>query len=152
MDMPPTRFRIVERDRRLIVIDTHADPGSERLRGMVPADRRRKRGGSVARGIALVLASGATTADGDPILETRPSYDDKAPRLIAIGPEAQRRVAIAAALQLVAIILFGVIAVESPAAILLPLAFLNEQVRGWARRRVTAWLDRVQAEADSSSG
>ena len=103
MDMPPTRFRVVERGRRLEVIDSAtgrvvgARSGSDRVGSSVAATRADKPlmldrvvgRASVPRGTPAPKAGAlprATRFDGTVSFTTRAFYDDRAPRTVTLDP------------------------------------------------------------------
>lgn len=142
MQPPPLRYRVVEKGRRLVVIDT--------LTG-APATR------SEPRAAALPTPSAAperVTFDGRSTLVTRPFYDDKAPRTLTLDPGATRRleslrsvaagVAVAAAVMLVVmpwLLFFAVVPVTM---------LLHRQTRAGLRAAVTRWLDRYDTGSRAS--
>ncbi|MBN8810062.1 MULTISPECIES: hypothetical protein [unclassified Sphingomonas] len=146
MDMPPSRYRVVEQGRRLVVIDTLAGepvrpvpsapemPGERRRRMEAPRPRDRaapplrrpEPGGRHAGGEGL----GFTTARW---------FDDKGPRTIRIGPESQGQIAVVAAILLV-VAIFCIAIIGWPALFVLGFLALNPKTRGGLRAAATGWL------------
>lgn len=88
---PPPRYRVVERGRRLEVIDTWTGAPATRTPPAQPTPRAATP--SALRTVAMLLCVGATDAKGRPLLTTIPAIDAQAPRTIALGPAGIRRVA-----------------------------------------------------------
>ena len=147
---PPPRYRVVERGRRLEVIDTWAAGGpppqsitlrpSERPRDLaVPAP-----GASPVTNAARTLGrTGFTTSR---------LYDDKGPRRIAVDSDGQRQLetarnaaAFGVALAIVLIFLWW------PILLVLPFLLASRQSRTAARAAVTRWLDKLDQATSASS-
>ena len=134
LDPPPGRYRVVEKDRRLIVIETAT--GAPVARRPVPDARP---------GVAQTMFDGRAT------LTTRAFYDAKGPRTLTLDPGATallgrlRLVGIAAAL------LYVIAAVALPWILLLiPLLASQPKLRAAARTAATRWLDRYAATGSSA--
>jgi hypothetical protein len=162
MDMPPTRFRVVERGRRLEVIDTATGRAITSKPSSTPAasatrrddrplllDRVVDRPADV-RAALKRKPSGlprATRFDGTVSFTTRAFYDDRAPRTVTLDPARAKMLRGAA----FAALLLPII---TPALLLMlawssfPLLFglaavaFNSKVRGRLRAAVTALIDR----------
>lgn len=124
---PPSRYRVVERGRRLEVIDTRvtgAVPGGQPMR---EARRPRREGG---------IDSSFTTAR---------FYDDKAPRRIAFDAAARDRLGRLRLVAMIAAMAWVMLAVWQPWVALAPLAILaSNGPRRTTRQRLTRWLDRYE--------
>jgi hypothetical protein len=120
LDPPPGRYRVVERGRRLEVIDTQADARAPAPRPGTPS------GG---------------WPDGRRTFTTRAFYDARGPRTIAIGEGVFPMVAVTGAALAVAT---GAVLTLAPwlAAVPVVLAF-QPGVRGAARTAATRLLDRL---------
>jgi len=162
--MPPTRFRVVERGRRLEVIDTASGqplggrPRSGRAtssldatgadaplmldqvvgRATVPRTRSAPKNGALPR---------ATRFDGTVSFTTRAFYDDRAPRTVTLDPARAKIVRAAAIAALVLLIvtpaLLLMLAWSSfPLLIMLAAVAFNPKVRERLRATVTTLIDR----------
>lgn len=155
---PSSRYRVVERGRRLVVLDTHngnapvtrAPPG--RIDSPRPTELAPDRPESAASDLdkaALALRAGA----GQPILKTRSWFDDKAPRRILLHNRKQGRVGLLIAVVLIfAMTLFALIG--WPVAIVIGWLIFHRGARKAIRRAITAWLDDAGQEiaSDASAG
>lgn len=101
--VPPPRYRIVERDRRLIVIDNWArdkspppsvPTPSASGRDLLPRKasdtanriaRAGDDGGTLFRRLALAACAGAEDSEGRPIFTSAPWFDSKARRQFSLG-------------------------------------------------------------------
>ena len=123
MRPPPTRYKVVERGRRLEVIDTQT-------------------GEPVSRHSAAPQKNGGAGIDSD-VFVTKRWYDDKAPRAIRINYATRARllnlrwgVALAAAL------LVGLSFLFWPLAVFLVFALAaGPKLRAQLRAASTSWLD-----------
>ena len=162
--MPPTRFRVVERGRRLEVIDTATGqrlgggPRSRRAtssldatgkdaplmldqvvgRATVPRTSSAPKAGALPR---------ATRFDGTVGFTTRAFYDDRAPRTVTLDPARAKIVRAAAFAALVLLIvtpaLLLMLAWSSfPLLIMLAAVAFNPKVRARVRGVVTSLIDR----------
>ena len=137
MTIPPPRYRIVERGRRLEVIDTldgrsigtaPVDPaGSDRARFALPALPRR------------------TRFDGSADLTTSRFYDDKGPRLVKLDTVAAAQLGWAKTITIALLFVYVVAIIWQPWLIAAPLLLLQDGVRKPLRAAITRWLDRVAA-------
>lgn len=147
MRPPPTRYKVVERGRRLEVIDTlTGEPVSRPSVPLPPAGTREEEIGSGPRDLSAPPASGARAGsagiDSNSFV-TRRWYDDKAPRMIRMNYSNRARltnlrygIAVAAALLVVLAFLFW------PFALVLVVAVtMNPKIRTQIRTGVTRWID-----------
>lgn len=131
---PPGRYRVVEKGRRLVVIDTTT--GQAATRDATPAAQQ----GRLER----------ASFDGRSTLTTHPFYDLKGPRTLDLDPGGtvlmkQVRVGIG-----IASVVIVVAVVFAPWLAVLPVFLLLQPVtRNGLRRRVTDWLDRYDADAST---
>ncbi|WP_267396929.1 MULTISPECIES: hypothetical protein [unclassified Sphingomonas] len=141
-DVPPSRWKVVERGRRLEVIDRlsgkavaqhelpgNAAPGPGRLTGALQSLRPQQ-----------------TRFDGGGTLTTHPFYDAKGPRTLQLdGGSAAliARVRIAAAVLGMAL---AVAALAWPWVLLVLVPLLQGSFRKPLRAAATRWLDRVDRE------
>ena len=127
IEPPPSRYRVVERGRRLEVMDTRATNGT-------PA--RRPAGGTRP-------PRGESGADG--AFTTARFYDDKAPRRIALDAAARDRLGRLRLIAAIAAMAWVMLAVWQPWVALAPLPILaSNGPRGALRQRLTRWLDRYE--------
>ena len=138
-DVPPSRWRVVERDRRLEVIDTRTGERLAAWRGAEPPS-------PAATGWQPLPLLRQTRFDGGGELTTHRLYDTKAPRTIQLDAGSAARVS-HVQLGLFALILVGIAAVIAwPWLLALLVLPLRAEVRQPLRRRITAWLDRAERE------
>jgi hypothetical protein len=131
LQAPPSRYRIEERGRTLVVVDTQN--GNTSLTGPLraaetgkragpwgPAMRDNKDGDFLLR-YAGVFTQGKLDNKGRIVLKTAKSYDKSAPRLIALEPPVARQFALLRVAQLsaAAVIIFVWFAFSYIAAIIL---------------------------------
>jgi hypothetical protein len=148
MRAPPTRYRIVERGRRLEVIDTWTGAPASRAAGgprlLRPAD---------ALAPAEPAQEGAGIADGSSFT-TRPWYDDKAPRRIRTDFAIRKQIeqlgltlAVAIALGVAFLFLFW----PFSALLLGAAAFAARGMRPRLRAAATRFVDRLDQAARVTS-
>ena len=152
---PPPRYRVVERGRRLVVIDTWdksdapaAQPVSQSMqRGMMGATPKASGIGSLLVRLACV---GAADGNGRPILTTMEYYDAKGPREIILSDAAARR--LGSALSRVAVALVVIVAMMW----MFPILFFVLVAGFWAgiaalnstaKPVVTRWIDGLEAQS-----
>jgi hypothetical protein len=146
MEVPPSRYRVVERGRRLVVLDSwngdapvvRAPPPSLDRPGAEPEPDEIRTDLKVA---ALALRAGSAR----PILETRAWFDDKAPRRILLDTAKQGR----ASLLFVMVIVLGflmIVAIGWPVLLVLGWLLFTPALRKAMRRFTTRWLDRAGQE------
>lgn len=139
---PPSRYRIVERDRRLEVIDTWAE-GSPTPRG--PLDPSKP-----PRSILAVLPAPEQAGfDGRATLTTHRAYDLKGPRTVLLDPGS---VAMLGRLKLaalsVAFFYVLIVAVTTPWLLMAPVFLFQPTIREPVRAWITKWLGRFEAPRD----
>ncbi len=149
MDMPPSRYKVVEQGRRLIVVDTHSgtpvtgpDPGQrarvDRLeRGRAARDARR---GGLTRSAPK---PSPIAADDSKILTTQAWFDDKAPRPIRIDRNHQTGFLAALGLLFVAAVA-AYLALGWFAFVIAFFFVANKSVWRGVRTTITRWLDRME--------
>ncbi|MBO9714135.1 hypothetical protein [Sphingomonas sp.] len=144
MDMPPGRYRVVERNRRLVVIDnrtgapvTGADrePRSTRSGGKVQAPKPSARPSAPP---PIPMAGSSTPIPGEKVLTTQPWFDDKAPRRVYIDDNRN-----SSALMVVGVLFFALFfaAFLFGWPVVVGAAALLGGVRKHLRAGVTRWLD-----------
>ena len=146
MDMPPSRYRVVERGRRLVVLDSwNGDAPVERAPPPSPDAPGAELEPDEIRTDLKVAALALRAGSAQPILETRAWFDDKAPRRILLDPAKQGR----ASLLFVMVIVLGflmLVAIGWPVLLVLGWLLFTPAVRKAARRFTTRWLDRAGQE------
>jgi len=137
---PPSRWRVIERDRRLEVIDTRTGERLTKTRAAEPASRP-------AANRSPIPLLRQTRFDGGGELTTHRLYDGKAPRTIQLDAGSAAAVSRVQLGLAGAAMLFLVAVVALPWLLGLLVLPLRREVRQPIRRRITAWLDRVEREA-----
>ncbi|MBX3593695.1 hypothetical protein [Sphingomonas sp.] len=146
--MPPSRYRVIEKDRRLIVIDT--ETGQQVTHGgpVAPAAPTRDRapaGDPLSRRTRTV-----DDRSGSGVIRTSRLYDDKGPRDIVVGPNGTGMLGSGAAVAMIVGVVFVGIAIAFPAILLVPaLLFVNPKARKAIRSAVTVWLDSIDQAGGS---
>ncbi|MEY2925944.1 MAG: hypothetical protein RL367_421 [Pseudomonadota bacterium] len=152
LQSPPSRFRIEERGRRLVVIDTqtgkHSDTTPVRAAetgkqiGTWGPVMRDKGGEDFLLRYAGLFTQNKLDRKGRIVLKTLRLYDKAGPRLIALEPPAARRFAMLGMVQVAAIlvILFVWIATNFVATIILGVIFfqLNKRISGAIMKAIIA--------------
>jgi hypothetical protein len=132
MDMPPSRYKVVEKGRRLVVIDRLTGEQVERQRPQ-PAPGQSSRS----------PVSQPPRSGGEREFTTESWYDDKAPRTLAPSDEKLGAMVIAGFV-VVGIVLFLLITFGFFVAAVIGFAFMNKAVRTGLRQGMTAWLDGIE--------
>jgi len=150
MNMPPTRYRVVERGRRLVVIDT--------LHGNLPVSHTPRAAHESRRPRALEAPKPAhrpsRPAPPSPLGDrtagttfvTQSWFDAKAPRRVRIEPETTGSAGIAVIVALLGLV-FAFMLFDW--LVLVPLAFvlLHPRARKGVRAGVTKWIDGLDQPA-----
>lgn len=134
MKPPATRYRVVERGRRLVVIDTQTG---------APVSQH----GDPARPNPAVQRSPAGVDDGS-VFTTQRWYDDKAPRTVRLNYASRQQIknirfsiAIAVAVCVILGFLFW------PVLIVLAVLLVQPKLHKQARAAVTGWIDGLDQAA-----
>lgn len=141
-DVPPSRWKVVERGRRLEVIDRLSGKAVAQHGRPTEAAPRQQR---LARALGS-LRPQQTRFDGGGTLTTHPFYDAKGPRTLQLDGGSTAliaRVRIAAAVLGMAL---AVAAVAWPWVLLVLVPLLQGSFRKPLRAAATRWLDRVERE------
>lgn len=144
MRPPPSRYKVVERGRRLEVIDTWAAHSAT----PAPAERPRDRADRAPRAVAAADVR-------DTLFTTRRWYDDKAPRAIRESYANKARLRKAGQIASFTIaVAFALALLFAPATlIVLALLLVPEESRRRLRAAATRWIDSFdQASTGSSAG
>jgi hypothetical protein len=153
MDVPPSRYRVVERGRRLIVLDTHngnapvvrtppPEPAQPRREALAPSRQTTPEDAAadLHRSMQAIRVGKA-----DPVFETQSWYDDKAPRRVRLkqgGGGGGMGVAIVA---IFIVAMIGFVTIGWPLLVVGGFLLLQSGTRKAFRRWVTRWLDGQEA-------
>lgn len=140
---PPSRYKVVERGRRLVVIDTTTgrEASASPRQPIDPGERP-----------SLLARPEQANFDGRATLATHPLYDLKAPRVVILDPGSAALLQNARVLLIVLAVVYLVVAVVWIWPLIALFAFLVPDIREGARRAATRWLDRFdQASLNSGS-
>jgi len=158
MDAPGTRYKVVERGRRLEVIDTWNGNAAVRPVRGEPVPQAPRRDASAAIESLRREASVASRAPGldrrgrGP-LHTKAWYDAKGPRQIAVTQAGEEKLK---GLRIVAFVVLFVLAVMGflfwPLLFIVPFFVLNDAARKNLRAASTKFLDDLNQPATRSSG
>jgi hypothetical protein len=160
MDMPPSRYRVVERGRRLIVIDRQTGAPAS---GLPPADQRRidvladrlrmpepGRSPDLAppprsEPQAAMRGLRASAARSDPnTLHTAAWYDEKGPRAIPLSPEGKQKLQSMGIASVVVLIIFAFsLYFFWPVLFVIGFAAMRKEARAALRKGVTRVLDTI---------
>ena len=132
-DMPPTRFRVVERGRRLEVIDTQA--------GKAPPARRAGPQRPSDQSIARFKLPERLRFDGGGVWTTDGLYDAKGPRTLTLDAGAMQKLRYAGAGLVAVVIVWALLGFAIPVIWGAPLLLLNPKARETARQQVTGFID-----------
>jgi hypothetical protein len=150
MDMPPTRYRVVEQGRRLVVIDNWTGGPVQNTAARppeMPGERR-----------AAMQAPPPAPARPAPRSEPRGRYaggeglrfvtarwfDNEGPRTIRINQDGQTRLGMVLLVMLV-VGAFFIAIIGWPIALVLGFVALNAKARGGLRTAATTWLTALDA-------
>jgi hypothetical protein len=136
MKPPPTRYRVVEKGRRLVVIDTlTGSPVQEHPASGVPSS-------------PPVQRSPAGVDDGS-VFTTQPWYDEKAPRTVRLNYAARQQIKnLRFAVAVVVAVLVALTFLFWPYfPILLFVLLVQPKLRKQARGGATSWIDGLDQAA-----
>ena len=136
---PPPRYRIVERDGRLITIDTW-------MTGEPSADPLRRRdivaaGGGIGEAAVALLLRVRDEQDRR-LLTTASAWDRKGPRVIALSAKGEQRLGILL-VTAAAVALLVVLGVIGNLALLMPIAVVGALVAGMFSSARTGMITRL---------
>ena len=120
---PPSRYRVVEQGRRLVVIDTLTGAPATRSAPTPTASPSR-----------LPSAPARTDFDGRSTLVTHPLYDDKAPRSLTLNPGATRLIENGRSIAIGVAVAYAVLVVAFPWLLVVLLVLLNPKARARCAR------------------
>ncbi len=141
MDLPPSRYRVVERGRRLEVIDIAR---GEPVRSTPATPKAVMR--EPDRGPIAALLPRKLSFDGTAELRTRRFYDANGPRTIRLVPTRAARVNAAILAAVAAVLIFVVAAILWPLLLTGPLLVHFAGIGPMLRKRATKWLDATAAD------
>jgi hypothetical protein len=155
----PSRYRIVERDRRLTVIDTWAKGGASPPPGAAmiqrPGDRRatdasgpNQSATNVLRRLALAACLDARDAEGRPLFTTSSWFDARGPRTFALGRSGVRRLGATMLALMLAAIIVVILAATADIAAWLAMVFVIGIFAGQGKPLSTRWADRFASMPD----
>jgi hypothetical protein len=152
MDMPPSRYRVVERDRRLIVLDTH-DGNRPVVRTPVPPPPAQPRRDSLRPSRPITTDEAAQdlgkamdairAGNADPVFETQRWYDDKAPRRVRLRKQGGNGMGVAI-IAILFVVMIGIVSFGWPLLVVAAFLLLQPAARKAFRRSVTRWLDKQE--------
>lgn len=145
-DVPPSRYKVVERDRRLVVIDTLTGKPASAPGPIPPADRQDHPPSPIERPVAEDEPRRIDDRSGAQILTTSRLYDLKAPRRIVMGDRFNEKFGGVIGGWLVGLfIAFSIAFIFFPWLIVLPFVLaLQPKLRAGIRTWITARLDEVE--------
>jgi hypothetical protein len=149
MDMPPSRYKVVEQGRRLVVLDSWN--GDAPVTGHAarsdatppPATVEQARAALRTRPRIPDRDRSPATGTAETIITTQPWYDAKGPRRIRIDASGQGQLLIAAMVAAMAVALLFVLSAW-PLLFVAGVALAQPRVRAGLRQGVMAWLDMQQ--------
>ena len=145
-DVPPSRYKVVERDRRLVVIDTLTGQPASAPGPIPPADRQDHPPSPIERPVAEDEPRRIDDRSGAQILTTSRLYDLKAPRRIVMGDRFNEKFGKAIGGWLIAAFFaFSIAFLFFPWLIVVPFVLaLQPKLRAAIRQWITARLDEVE--------
>ncbi|NYT41697.1 hypothetical protein HZY97_13070 [Sphingomonas sp. R-74633] len=151
MDMPPTRYRVVEQGRRLVVIDNWTGgPVQNTARPPeMPGERRRALQApppapAPARPAPRSELRGRYAGGEGLSFTTARWFDNEGPRTIRVSQDGQTQLGIVLIVMLV-VGGFFIAIIGWPIALVLAFLVLNPKVRGGLRTAATTWLTALDA-------
>lgn len=145
-DVPPSRYKVVERDRRLVVIDTLTGKPASAPGPIPPAERQDHPPSPIERPVTEDEPRRIDDRSGAQILTTTRLYDLKAPRQIVMGDRFNEKIGKAIGGWLIALFFaFTIAFLFFPWLIVVPFVLaLQPKVRAATRQWITARLDEVE--------
>jgi hypothetical protein len=148
MQPPPSRYKVVEQGRRLVVLDTWHGNAPVAGKAAAPMEAERPRTVEQARAALRPARPANRPQPGGMetpalVVTTQGWFDDKAPRRIHIGSETQSKLLIGLIVALPALVIVFMI-LGWPAMLVAAFLFLQPRVRKGLRRTVTPLLDGME--------
>ena len=147
MDLPPSRYKVVEQGRRLVVIDTWNGNAPVTGHQPVPGEAARPATVEQARAALRPARRQPATAGADApetVITTQPWFDSKGPRRVMLDGSSL-------GMLLVLLLVAGMAAALIllmwgwPALLVLGFILAQKQARAGLRAGATAWLDTQQS-------
>lgn len=143
-DAPPGRYKVVERGRRLVVIDTQTGRPATRETAPAPAPPPV----SFPSVIEREAPPPVDDRSGHAVLTTSRLYDLKGPRRIVINEATSNRMSRAIGGWAIVLIAFAILSIFFPLLLLLPVALLFQPR---ARTAFRTWMTARLDEADQAA-
>jgi hypothetical protein len=135
---PPSRYRIYERNRRLVVIDSWAQGAAAGdIAASAPSMARQPQRHNVPGKLDRIAFDGRTS------FNTHPLFDAKGPRTIILDPGSASAISAIKIALVIAAAVIAIVAVIFPYLLFVLLVLLQRRVRNQLRTSSTAWLDRA---------
>ncbi|CAN5533381.1 hypothetical protein BH10PSE14_BH10PSE14_12800 [soil metagenome] len=157
MRPPPSRYRVIERGGRLIVVDNWAKDGESPVvdpattsrpaaapTGRAPAGMMPAAEGGLLQRLVSIATVGAADPQGRPFWITSRWYDTKGPRNFALGPAGVRRLggALLGVMALMVAVLISFFVIGLPMIVIL--GALAATIGKNLNTVVTRWIDRFE--------
>lgn len=144
---PPGRYRVVEKGRRLVVIDTLT--GEAAARAPPPPPPPASYSATAIDEMPAAAVPGGTDRtvfDGGMRLKTIRLYDLKGPRTVVIDAAGVKQLTDTRGWLIAgAVFVIGLLFLFPILFIPLAIAAFNPKINGKPRQRITAWLDRYES-------
>lgn len=145
MDMPPSRYKVVEKGRRLVVVDRltgeavhHQLPGPPPARRAELPPSRMEQPRPESR--APMPSPRPQLAGPGRVFTTDSWYDDKAPRTLQLTDDAMTALLIVGGV-IIVLVLAAFVFIGFVALVVLAVILGQKGVRAALRRGATSWLD-----------
>lgn len=135
--IPPTRYRVVERGRRLEVIDTQA--------GQAPPARRTETPRPMDGKAPRFKLPEKLRFDGGGAWTTNGFYDAKGPRTLTLDPGAMQKLRYAGGGLVAIVIVWALLGFVIPVVWGAPLLLINPKVRDTVRKHMTGFIDGLES-------
>lgn len=141
--IPPSRYKVVERGRRLVVIDTHTGRPAARQHHAAPPPVPQPLDRAVPRPVESAEPSRVDDRSGSQVITTAAFYDLKAPRRIVLTEEVSTRLSRAIGGWVIGLFFFVMFAtILFPWLLVAPvIILLQPKTRLVIRQWITARLD-----------
>ena len=136
-EIPPSRFRVVERGRRLEVIDTQA--------GRTLPTRQTQAPRPMDRSMPRLKLPEKLRFDGGGAWTTAGFYDSKGPRTLTLDAGAMQKLRYAGAGLVALVILWALLGFVIPIMWVAPMLLINPKMRETVREQMTRFIDRLES-------